>query len=88
MPVTEFQPILDPSAFVGACAGLAVGISAVMMDMDVKKRRDLYVFIVLNAFRHVYPRHVLRADTPELVRKRSSCHIPVLSDCAAGSSRL
>lgn len=51
MPITEFQPVLDPGAFIGACAGLAVGVSAIMMDVDVKRRRDLYaatIFVVPN----------------------------------------
>lgn len=40
MPISEFQPVLDPHALMGACAGAVVGISAAVMEMQVRFERQ------------------------------------------------
>lgn len=40
MPVTEFQPVLDPNAMMGACAGAIVGVSAVVMEVQARVDRS------------------------------------------------
>ena len=39
MAVTEFAPVIDPLAVVGAGAGLAVGVAALAIDTEARLRR-------------------------------------------------
>lgn len=40
MPISEFQPVLDPQAMMGACAGAIVGMSAVVMEVQARMERQ------------------------------------------------